>query len=146
MRRASPICLAVALAAAACYRPIGIELELRTLADLQAVEGDWEGDFASQDGGNGRIRFTIERGRELASGELVLPPLVEPRLARIEYLRVDDGFLSGRVEPYWDFAQGCTAWTIFSGTIADGTITGRFFATCADGVRQAAGRWTARRR
>lgn len=131
---------------AACVRPIRMEVELRSPADLQAVEGQWEGDFVGTDGYRGRIRFSVDRGSELAHGEVLAPPLVDPQLARIEYLRVDDGFLSGRAEPYWSITRKCTTWLIFSGTIADGRVTGRFFATCEDGVRQESGRWTAARR
>ena len=158
--------LLLAAAPVACARPVPLHLEFASRADLLALEGEWRGEFDTDDSRWGFVLFDLERATERVSGEIVVPARIgygrretgtvgvtmsdpahaEPRRILMRSLSVDEGIVSGTLMPFWDSTQRCDAWAMFSGTVSGDRMAGTFFVACADGGRQIAGRWHARRR
>jgi hypothetical protein len=114
--------------------------------DLAALVGEWHGEYgSSQTGRTGSILFELQAGRDTASGDVVMipresrisPARVEPQtmrsaraladVLRIRFVRIEDGKVSGRLDPYRDPENGAALVTTFIGRLRDDTtIEGTF--------------------
>jgi hypothetical protein len=152
----------VALFATACASVPRAPVEVvGRSADLSAMSGEWIGEYSSAATGRaGSIFFTLAGGEEGARGEVwmidqddreVRLPF-EARAARplelltIRFVRVEDGLVSGRLDPYIDPATGCELLTTFRGRLEDGTISGTFTTVNRVSGQEMSGLWRAERR
>lgn len=145
--------------------PIGVDTVVagRTPKDVLRLAGEWTGEYVLPDGRAGHMRFSLEPEAEKASGSVALVPSAlpawysphshpapvdefGPRLAAIRSLHIDGTQVSGTLTPFWDAERSCDAWVIFLGQVRGDMMSGHYFSTCADGVRQVKGEWSATRR
>jgi hypothetical protein len=138
------ILLALALAAstslAACSSSAS-QVEMKGgETDLAQLAGDWEGSYTGTDSGrSGPVSFSLQLGRHTADGTVLMggaTPL------KIQFVAVDDGRISGKIDPYTDPACSCEVQTEFSGTLADGIISGSFTTKVAGQPVEQHGEWS----
>ena len=124
-------------------RPPGIELASSDF-DLNALVGQWRGNFSSaQTGRTGTIAFNLNAGESAASGNVVMFPkpdsLLTPEereeatnvpdrtVLKIHFLRKEGGSINGGLDPYLDPACDCIVTTFFTGSFTDpATIEGTY--------------------
>lgn len=114
--------------------------------DLALLEGEWEGEYYSNDlGRGGSIEFKLVAGENSASGEVIMIPRGsqvpfqpisqpgEPRAAarslevlKINFVQISQGRVSGKLDPYWDPDNKVTLLTFFDGVLKGDTIEGTF--------------------
>lgn len=129
---------------------------------LEPIAGRWEGEYTGGPRGRtGKIAFEFEdgTGSPKGAGQIWMEPRGEdetpvPRdrptvdvppgslSLHIEYVRVTDGRVSGRLEPYWDPDCHCEARTTFEGNLRGDVIEGEFSASTAT---LPVGHWKVRR-
>jgi len=107
--------------------------------DLAALAGHWEGDYTGTESGrSGPVTFDLELGRHTADGTVLMggeTPL------KIQFVAVEGGQLSGKIEPYTDPACSCEVQTEFVGTLNGDAITGSFTTEVA-GMGEQHGEWS----
>lgn len=107
--------------------------------DLAALAGHWEGDYSGTESGrSGPVTFDLELGRHTADGTVLMggeTPL------KIQFVAVEGGTLSGKIEPYTDPACSCEVSTEFVGTLTGDAIVGTF-TTAVTGVGEQHGDWS----
>lgn len=160
---AAPL-LAVALSACGASRtPVPV---VGPSADIQALAGDWVGDYSSAESGrSGSISFTLRAATDSAFGDVVMIPagLGRPLLPwhgdnviggaqvptstvlTIRFVRVEQGHVSGTLDPYADPQTGDRLLTRFSGDLKGNTITGSYTTRLPSGETQT-GHWAVQRR
>lgn len=147
------------------YQPTPIPLQA-SVADISALAGRWEGEYASLESGrNGIITFSVQPGRDTAYGDVVMVPAqghdpifaadvasgmharhsAAPELLRIALVRVVGGFVEGVLEPYTAPDCKCVVSTTFRGALQGNTIKGDYLTTGAYGLRQT-GSWSVSRK
>ncbi|HSN88321.1 MAG TPA: hypothetical protein VL025_16290 [Thermoanaerobaculia bacterium] len=112
--------------------------------DLTLLAGEWNGEyFGAETGRSGTIRLDLTAGEAIAYGEVVMydpghRPLVPAGLDRqeerpstqalsIRFVAVDEGIVSGSLEPYHDPECGeCIVTTIFTGRVRGNVIEGTY--------------------
>jgi hypothetical protein len=114
-------------------------------ADLSALAGDWEGEYASQATGRlGSIVFKLVTGEDHAHGDVLMIPRgssdpYRPRsggegpapagasqLLTIRFVKAEGGNVTGTLDPYWDPDCDCEVTTTFVGQRKGNTIEGTF--------------------
>lgn len=154
----------LALAAAACaFNPAPVPLAGRA-ADVERLAGRWTGDYEGYGSGRaGRIEFILAAGEGHAHGDVLMVPrttrnpyrpwretFTAPTLAlsedlTIRFVAVENGEVTGELDPYRDPDCGCRAHTTFHGRLRGNVIEGTF-VTFLDGHDDAQrGRWKAQR-
>jgi hypothetical protein len=137
--------------------------------DVSALSGDWAGDYSSAESGrSGSISFTLRAAGDSAFGDVVMIPSALGRplmpyrenaagagagtnqapastVLTIRFVRVEQGHVSGTLDPYADPQTGSRLLTTFSGELSGKTITGTYTTRLASGDTQT-GRWTVQRR
>jgi hypothetical protein len=134
--------------------------------DIKPLAGEWSGDYSSVESGrSGSISFTLRASGDSAFGDVVMVPsaLGRPLLPwreqnvtgsnqvptstvlTIRFVRVEQGHVSGTLEPYADPQTGARLLTTFSGELNGNTIAGTYTTTLPSGDTQT-GRWTVQRR
>ena len=112
--------------------------------DLVSLAGDWEGSYTvTESGRSGPISFDLELGRHTAQGTVLLAgqtPL------RIEFVAVEGGTLSGKIDPYTDPSCNCQVQTEFVGTQTGDAITGSFTTTVLGQNVEQHGSWSVTRK
>ena len=110
-RLASIAAVAVLQACAGAATPVPIA---GTATDLQALAGEWSGEYwSAETGRSGSIVFRLRAGTDSASGDVIMGPARGPRGApqdpspahatpapqvlAISFVRVDGGRVSGRI-------------------------------------------------
>ncbi len=107
--------------------------------DLAQLAGHWEGSYSGTESGrSGPVTFDLELGRHTADGTVLMggeTPL------KIQFVEVEAGGLSGKIEPYTDPACSCEVTTEFVGSLNGDAITGQFTTTIA-GMDPQHGEWS----
>jgi len=134
--------------------------------DVAALAGEWVGDYSSVESGrSGSISFTLRAATDSAFGDVVMIPvgLGRPLLPwrgenmtgaaqapastvlTIRFVRVEQGHVSGTLDPYADPQTGARLLTTFSGELKGNTIAGTYTTRLPSGETQS-GRWSVQRR
>jgi len=111
--------------------------------ELAQLAGDWEGSYTGiESGRSGPVSFKLELGRHTADGTVLMggeTPL------KIQFVAVEGGQISGKIDPYTDPSCSCEVATEFVGTLSGDAITGTF-TTRVTGVEQEQhGNWSVTR-
>ncbi len=148
-------------ACAAHLPPVRVE---GAAADVQALAGEWVGEYASDDnnGRRGSIVFILEAARHFAQGDVLMTPRgsrtpferrdpermaggrylgVPSQSLTILFVRAESGAVFGELDPYWDPDVECEARTRFEGTLAGNSISGRYETTYASPLAKTTGTW-----
>ena len=157
----SGLALAIAFAAVGCAARLpSIGLEGRP-EDLARLVGSWSGEYVSDTAGEagGSIYFRLEAGKEHANGDVLMmrrgartpyePFDQERHSARslgaqslaIDFVTARDGFVTGELEPYWDFDRACEANTVFRGSVRGRRIEGTYETTFKGPYQRRTGKW-----
>ena len=157
--------LPLALAACGASRnPVPV---VGTSSELSALAGDWVGDYSSTESGrSGSISFTLRSATDSAFGDVIMIPAglgrpLQPWRAEnvaggpqggpastvltIRFVRVEQGHVSGTLDPYADPQTGARLLTTFTGELKGNTINGSYTTRLPSGETQT-GRWTVQRR
>ena len=134
--------------------------------DISTLTGDWAGDYSSAESGrSGSITFTLRAAGDSAFGDVVMVPsalgrplvpwrdqnmptgnqAAQSTVLTIRFVRVQQGHVSGTLDPYADPQTGSRLLTTFSGELSGNTITGTYTTRLPSGDTQT-GRWTVQRR
>ena len=159
MNRAIAFTLAALVSTIACARQTpGIQLASSDF-DLDALVGQWRGNFSSnQTGRTGTIAFTLRAGESAASGNVVMlskpDSLLTPEeremmanvpdrtVLKIHFVRKEGGQLNGLLDPYTDPDCACKATTTFQGKFSDAqTIEGTYTTVHSQPGDITGGRW-----
>jgi len=164
MRRLQALSLVIGLASTGCmYKPPAIPIVPEQVG-LEALVGEWTGDYAGDDEyeRSGRITFTLIAGEDHAHGDVLLVPSGNRKAyeryqdtlstrpeanrrpseaLRIRFVRVFGGGVSGLLDPYWDPDRNCRVSTTFVGDLRGDVIQGTFRSHFSDFGREATGHW-----
>jgi hypothetical protein len=112
------------------------------------LAGDWEGSFEGADSDRrGEIRFELTAGRHTASGQVVMfDDQAQQRPLGIERVQVDDGHVTGTIEPYLEPNCDCQVVTEFSGDMIGDFIDGTYVTRGLDKPVERRGRWSMTRK
>lgn len=152
--------ITASLAAACSSAPQPIPLS-GAPADIQALEGEWIGEYHSYDqsGRSGTILFRLEAGQDTARGDVlmhiagretaeVIPLTTDPwanvspeQVLNITFVRAAGGTVFGRLEPYHDPVCGCEIDTRFTGRMKGNLIEGTYTSVHVNGADRTTGRW-----
>ena len=160
----SAVLLPLALTACGASRsPVPV---VGAATDVTSLTGEWAGDYSSvQSGRSGSIRFTLRAATDSAFGDVVMIPagLGRPLLPwrgenmtgaaqgpastvlTIRFVRVEQGHVSGTLDPYADPQTGARLLTTFSGELKGNTIAGTYTTRLPSGETQT-GQWSVQRR
>jgi hypothetical protein len=152
---------AAALAAACATTPASVPLRGEA-AELSSLEGEWRGEYSSgATGRSGIIVFQLTAGEETAKGEVWMTPkrnrpepgsYVDPlgmddsQILTIRFVAVEDGFVTGSIDPYTDPETGGVLLTIFRGRLEGDVIEGSFVTEVEASGDQATGHWKVQRK
>jgi len=163
--RAHPRSIAVVIAglAAACAAAPQTPVPLAgTVSDLAALTGHWEGAYSSvETGRSGTISFTLTASRDSAFGDVVMIPqglgrplqtwnnsappagAASPRssVLTINFVRVAQGRVTGRLAPYADPETGVQLFTAFEGQLRGDVIEGTYTTRAARSRDNQTGQW-----
>lgn len=113
--------------------------------DVVQLSGDWEGKYEGVDSGRaGTIEFSLGVGRHSADGQVLMYPdgsWKEPTPLSITFVKVEDGSVSGTIDPYVDPACQCEVKTEFTGVVVDDAIRGEFTTKLVGKDMQQTGNW-----
>jgi hypothetical protein len=152
--------LALATACTLNLPPIRLE---GTPADLRSLEGQWVGEYASDDLPNrgGTIVFVLAAKESVARGDVLMTPrgasgpltrrppepppvgrvLEAPQSLAILFVRSDSGSLVGELDRYWDPDLKCLARTTFEGSAAGDVIRGTYETAYSCPLSNTHGHW-----
>lgn len=136
-----------------------------TATDLQALAGEWSGEYwSAETGRSGSIVFRLRAGTDSASGDVIMSPARGPRGApqepnaapagqapaapqvlAISFVRVEGGRVSGRLGRYQDPVCGCDLFTVFEGALKGDTLEGTYTSRHAGTQQVQSGQWLVRR-
>ena len=165
LRISFPIVLGAVMlnACAASRTPVPL---VGTSTDVSALAGEWAGDYSSAESGrSGSISFTLRAMTDSAFGDVVMIPaglgrpllpwhgenmtgaaqLPTSTVLTIRFVRVEQGHVSGTLDPYADPQTGSRLFTTFSGELKGNTISGTYATRLPSGDTQT-GRWSVQRR
>lgn len=155
------LALAIALAAAGCAARLpSVRLE-GAPENLKALAGNWTGEYISDTAGEagGSIMFRLKAGEASAEGDVLMtrrgsrtpyePYDPERGIGRslgaqslaIQFVRAGDGYVSGELDPYWDFDRACEARTVFRGSVRGRIIEGTYETTFRGPYQRRTGKW-----
>jgi len=157
--------LAFMLAAcAASQKPVHL---VGAAGDVQALSGEWSGDYSSAASGrSGSINFTLRAQGDSAFGEVVMVPTglgrpitpwrgetssaapttrAHSEVLTISFVRVERNQVSGTLAPYADPETGARLVTTFAGELKGNAIEGTYTTRLPSGDIQT-GRWTVQRK
>jgi hypothetical protein len=125
--------------------------------EVELLAGEWVGKYAVDGDGerSGNIMFFLVAGEDHAHGDVLMtsPRLQQSQLGLqdeafggtryvfIDFMRIEEGFVSGAMDPYWDPDRNCWAATIFQGRVTDDTIAGRFRTRFSLSLPEVEGAW-----
>jgi hypothetical protein len=133
-------------------------------SDAEMLRGEWYGDYLADEprGRRGTIVFKLVAEEDHAHGSVVMIPEGSTRayeryhgdapvpvragatlsqVLTIRFVRAIDGRITGQLDPYWDPDRDCSASTLFTGSVQDGSIAGTFTTRFGTGVTEVTGRW-----
>ena len=158
-----PALLGLALSACAASRsPVPL---VGASSDVSALTGEWAGDYSSAESGrSGSISFTLRAAGDSAFGDVIMIPQAlgrplmpyrqqpvggnqapETTVLTIRFVRVQQGHVSGTLDPYADPETGARLLTTFTGELNGNTIAGTYTTRLPSGGTQS-GRWSVQRR
>ena len=163
VRAAVPVVLAALMAACAAAPPpppVSVDASPK---DLNAMAGDWSGDyFSGATGRTGSIRFSLNAEEGALYGTVLMFPQgksseMEPANRRsetprggqplsIRFIMIEDGMVSGTLEPYKDPDCDCFLSTTFTGRVRGDVIQGSFVSHGGPGHGTQDGRWKVTRK
>lgn len=134
-------------------------------ADVSALTGEWAGDYSSAESGrSGSITFTLRAAGDSAFGDVIMIPSAwgrplmpyrqqtaaggqapETTVLTIRFVRVQQGHVSGTLDPYAEPQTGNRLLTTFTGELNGNTIAGTYTTRLPSGETQT-GRWSVQRR
>jgi hypothetical protein len=146
--------------AAAC---VGPSLPVPVRGSVEPLVGHWVGEYSSSETGrSGSIVFTLEAGRDTASGDvLMVPANVEmssptakiddpgyrrPQVIKISFVRCEGNEVTGWLEPYPDPDTGEKLSTTFDGTIKGDRLQGQFVSYSEVTGQRRVGKWVVDRK
>jgi hypothetical protein len=161
----SPALLPLALIACGASRsPVPV---VGAATDISALAGEWVGDYSSLESGrSGSISFTLKAATDSAFGDVMMIPVglgrpLQPwrgenmaggpqagpasTVLTIRFVRVQQGHVSGTLDPYADPQTGARLLTTFSGELSGNSIAGTYTTRLPSGETQI-GRWSVQRR
>lgn len=168
--RTAPVVAAAAFAvlaalAACAGNPPAVPLE-GPRPELDALAGDWYGEYTGGSSGSGSITLSITAGTDTAHGDVMMTPVATGRplapveepgvhlqhapaaeLLRIAFVRISGGEVQGSLEPFISPDCNCRVSAVFRGRVRGGgnRIEGTFRTTDPNGyVRE--GEWSVRKR
>jgi hypothetical protein len=166
MARLSTLLPLVAFALSACgasHTPVPL---VGAASDVSSLTGEWAGEYSSGESGrSGSITFTLRSTSDTAFGDVIMIPTglgrpVKPyseqpvagsnapaptTVLTIRFVRVEQGRVSGTLDPYADPQTGERLFTTFTGELKGNTIEGTYTTRLQSGVTQT-GRWSVQRR
>ena len=163
-RAVAAVAAAVVLAACAA-NPDPVPL-VGARSELDALAGEWTGEYSGGTSGGGSIALTITAGADTAHGDVLMTPTVSGRpvtaaedpnehvrharsseVLRIAFVRVGSGGeVQGRLEPYTSPECNCRVSAVFTGRVQDGNrIVGTFRTTDPNGYNRD-GNWSVRKK
>ena len=166
MARLSPLLPLVAVVLSACGGSHTHVPLVGATPDVTALTGEWAGEYSSGESGrSGSISFTLLSLDDSAFGDVVMIPsglgrpvkpynegqIAEPSAAspttvlKIRFVRVEQGRVSGTLDPYADPQTGERLFTTFVGDLKGNSIEGTYTTRLQSGVTQT-GRWSVMRR
>jgi hypothetical protein len=166
MVRSPTLSVLMTLALAACGASRSPVPVVGASTDVSALKGDWGGEYSSAESGrSGSISFTLRSAGDSAFGDVVmipaatgrpLTPYQQPGMAgssqtpastvlTIRFVRVQQGHVSGTLDPYADPQTGSRLLTTFTGELKGNTIEGTYSTRLPSGETQT-GRWSVQRR
>ena len=130
-------------------------------ADIQALEGEWIGEYHSYETGgrSGTILFRLEADQDTARGDVllhvaggetasVIPFTTDPwddvspdQLLTVRFVRGPEGAILGRVDTYNDPVCGCEVRTTLTGRIQGNLFEGTYTTEHLTGADRTHGRW-----
>jgi len=158
-----PTLLVLAVSACAASRsPVPL---VGASADVSALTGEWAGDYSSTESGrSGSISFTLRAAGDSAFGDVMMVPAAwgrplmpyrqqnaaggqapETTVLTIRFVRVQQGHVSGTLDPYADPQTGARLLTTFTGEVNGNSIAGTYTTRLPSGETQT-GRWSVQRR
>lgn len=169
MRVRSAVLTVLAVILAACSSappppPVSVDANQK---DLNAMAGDWSGQYFSGDTGRtGSIRLNLNAEAGAVSGTLLMFPkgrssAMEPANRQgspstgaprggqplsIRFIVIEDGVVSGTLEPYKDPDCDCFLSTTFTGRVHGDVIEGSFVSHGGPGRTTQDGRWKVTRK
>jgi hypothetical protein len=169
MRVRSAVLMVLAVVLAACSSappppPVSVDANQK---DLNALAGSWSGDyFSGSTGRTGSIRFNLDAEEGAVSGTVLMFPkgrsnAMEPANRQgsasenaprggqplsIRFIVVEDGVVSGTLEPYKDPDCDCFLSTTFTGRVHGDVIQGTFVSHGGPGRVTQDGRWKVTRK
>ncbi len=149
-----------ALAAACSSTPQPIPLT-GSPADVQALEGEWIGEYHSYDpsGRSGTILFRLEAGQDTARGDVLMhvsgretaemiPFTTDPwanvspdQVLTVTFVRAAGGSVYGKLDVYHDPVCGCEVETTFTGRVKGNLVEGSYTSKHVNGADETNGRW-----
>ena len=166
-RLAVPVVLAALLAACSSAPPpppVSVDANQK---DLNSMAGDWSGEYFSGDTGRtGSIRLTLDAEQGAVSGTVLMfpkgrssamepanrqasPSTSAPRGGQplsIRFILIEDGMVSGTLEPYKDPECDCLLSTTFTGRVHGDVIEGSFVSHGGPAHVTQDGRWKVTRK
>jgi hypothetical protein len=158
-----PLFLVLALGACGASRsPVPL---VGASSDVSALTGEWAGDYSSAESGrSGSISFTLRAAGDSAFGDVIMIPTAwgrplmpyrqqnaaggqvpETTVLSIRFVRVQQGHVSGTLDPYADPQTGARLLTTFTGEVSGNSIAGTYTTRLPSGETQT-GRWSVQRR
>lgn len=155
------VALLIAVLASCANNPPAVLIDAKP-ADIERLAGRWKGSYeGGHQGRRGIIEFVLQAGEDHAHGEVVMiasgateayRPWRETapaqgsdlELLKIRFVAIEDGAVSGQLEPYRDPACDCRADTRFRGVRQGSVIEGTFVTYAAVGG-PTYGKWRVRR-
>ena len=152
--------IATSLVVAACSsnpEPIPLSGEP---ADLQALEGEWVGEYHAYDpsGRSGTILFRLDAGQDTARGDVLMhiagretasmltmtdpwANVADDQILTVTFVRAAGGAVHGRLDTYNDPVCGCEIRTTFTGRVKGNLVEGTYTSEHLNGADHTEGRW-----
>ena len=162
-RAVAAVAATLLLACAANPDPVPLQ---GARSELDALAGQWSGEYTGGSSGGGSIALTITAGADTAHGDVLMTPTASGRpvtaaedpnehvrharsseVLRIAFVRIGGGEVQGRLEPFTSPDCNCRVSAVFRGRVdveAD-RISGTFRTTDPNGYARD-GEWSVRKR
>lgn len=149
------------LLATACGPP---QMPVPVRGSMEPLVGRWTGEYTSRESGRaGSIVFTLEAGRDTASGDVLMipanpeypsarvseqldPATRPPTVLRISFVRCEGNLVTGWLDPYRDPDTGEKVSTMFEGTIRGDRLEGTYTSILDLSGRRQTGKWVVTRK
>jgi len=114
--------------------------------DLMRLAGNWEGEYEvnTETKRTGKIVFQLAAGRHVANGQVLMSAdgaEAEAQPLKVKFVRVQNGEVSGSIDPYLDPVCKCQAMTKFNGSQLGDVISGTFTTELPTLNKQRSGTW-----